>query len=234
MGGDGRIDMEVFMRSGAAMPLDAGYFGKTVGTGWLIEGGARSLFFNPENDAAWTIELSLSNTYNHGQRSDQIAVLHNVAVPNSANAVALGGPASVSVPVVPVTVRDLNRTDVNLSFGREFYLWGQANKCSGETLSADCGQGCPTCGTVANWRVGFDVGGRWGSEELELHELNHITRVVTGVFVSVHTDWEIPCGCCIFQVGARMEWDYTFENILPGMDEDLQNLNFMVTLGVRY
>ncbi len=234
MGGDGRIDVETFLRTGASTPLSAGYFGKTVGTGWLFEAGGRSLFFNPENDAAWTVELSLSNIYSHGQRSDQIAVLHNVAVPNSAIAVAVGGPASVSVPVVPVTVRDLNRTDVNLAFGREFYLWGPAGKCYGETLSACGGNGCPSCGTVANWRVGFDVGGRWGTEELEFHELNHMTRVVTGVFASIHSDWEIPCGCCIFQAGVRLEWEYNFENILPGIDEDFQSLNFMATFGFRY
>jgi hypothetical protein len=234
MGGDGRIDVETFTRLGASMPLDAGYFGKTLGTGWLFEAGGRSLFFNQENDAAWTVELSLANISNHGQRSDQIAVLHNVAVPNSQTAIALGGPSAVSVPVVPVTVRNLNRTMANLGIGREIYLWGPASKCSGDTVSACHGEGCTSNCVADNWRVGFDVGGRWGTEKLELHELNHFTGVVTGVFVALHTDMEIPCGCCVFQLGARVEWDYTFENILPGIDSDLQSLNFMVTMGVRY
>src|SRR5207247_188290 len=95
-----------------------------------------------------------------------------------------------------VTVSGLNRTFVNLGMGREWYMWHSAN----------------TPGN--NWRMGMDFGGRYGSEKADFHEIRHRTDVVGGVYASLHTDLEIPCGCCIFQCGLRGQWAYTWSDIL--------------------
>jgi hypothetical protein len=56
-----------------------------------------------------------------------------------------------------------------------------------------------------------------------------------GAYVAVHSDLEYPCGCCIFQLGFRVEWDYTWTDILQSQNKgDLQDLNFLVNLGVRF
>ena len=85
------------------------------------------------------------------------------------------------------------------------------------------------------WRVGFDAGGRWGTERMEFNGLQHRTEVIEGAFVAVHTDLEVPCGGWVFLAGARIEWDHTWmHQILQGLPENLQDLNCLVTLGLRY
>ena len=37
--------------------ISGGVFGHELGVGWEIEGGGRTLFFNPACDAAWTVSL---------------------------------------------------------------------------------------------------------------------------------------------------------------------------------
>jgi hypothetical protein len=123
------------------------------------------------------------------------------------------------VPSVNVAIRDLNRTYVNLAVGREWYLWG----------SADCGK------PDVNWRVGFDVGGRYGTENLEVTQFNHFTDTIAGVFGSIHSDLEVPCGCCIFQAGIRAEYGYTWGDILQNStNSDVQDINLLVTAGIRF
>jgi hypothetical protein len=217
LGGDGSISTELYLRWGPSFVLPGGFFGHTLETGWEVQGGGRALFFNTENDAAWTADFSISNVTNHGQHSDKSALLQ-ILEPDPIT----GNP--IHVPV-RVTVRDLNRTFANIGLGREWYLWGPAANC-------------PTCGEMNggwNWRAGFDAGGRWGSAKLELHEIKHRTEVIEGAFVAVHSDLEIPCGGWIVVVGGRIEWDITWEHtLLQDTPEDLQNLNILMTLGVRY
>src|SRR5262249_36761701 len=83
------------------------YFGRNLDTGWMIEGGARAMFFNPSWSAAWAAELSVSNTYNPSHSDNTIFLGHNI---NQF-----------------VSVRALNRTFVNAGIGREWYLWSAAN-----------------------------------------------------------------------------------------------------------
>src|SRR5262245_54848733 len=46
IGGNGPIMAELFLRSGVAVPVEGAIFGHILETGWVIEGGGRSLFFN--------------------------------------------------------------------------------------------------------------------------------------------------------------------------------------------
>src|SRR5262249_58975309 len=97
-----------------------------------------------------------------------------------------GGAAPVNFGIDPgvpgVTVRDMNRTFVNLGFGREWYL-DPAN----------------TCGL--RWRAGFDVGGRYGVNNVEFQEIRHRTDTIGGLYAALHTDVECPCGGLAFLLG---------------------------------
>jgi hypothetical protein len=214
VGGDGPICSEFFVRIGASINLGGSSPMKdVVHSGWEVEGGWRSLFFNPDKTGAWTVELGVSNTLNQGKNPGQGIPL-TILVPS---ATAGGAPSQIrfGTDVPAVTVRNLNRTFANLGGGREWYLFGAA------------GADCPT------WRVGFDIGGRWGSASVEFHELRHRTEVNEGIWVALHTDAEIPCGCCTFFAGLRMEWDYTWSDILQ-TSSDLTGINVLANLGVRY
>lgn len=213
LGGDGPIQSETYIRTGPSLPIEGAFFGHTLETGWLIQGGGRVLFFDPPQERAWTVDLSISNIYNHGQRSDLTRTLTNLAVPSP---IQIGGqaPNNIIIPSFPVTVHYLNRTFANLGFGQEYYLWGAANTND------------PAC------RIGWDFGGRWGSANLALNELRHRTDVIGGVFWALHTDYEIPWGKVLFTGGFRLEWDYTWSDVLH--DADVEDLNFLITAGVRF
>jgi hypothetical protein len=167
LGADGPISIEIYTRAGVSAVLPEGYLGKVLTAGWVIEGGGRTLFFDAEADAAWTLDLGLSNVNNHGQHSDRTTTLR-ILEPN-----ALGTTSFVNQAV---SVRTLNRTFANASFGREWYLW-------------NCAANCPSCGRMndgPNWRIGIDGGGRWGTEKMEFHEIKHRTEVVPRAPAGVH------------------------------------------------
>jgi hypothetical protein len=208
IGGNGPIREELFLRSGVSLPAEGAIFGHVLETGWVIEGGGRSLFFNPEMDRAWAVTLSISNINNHGQRSD-FKIPYHVILPSG---------VSTTTVTTDVTVRELNRTFANISLGEEWYLWGSADCC-----------------TEPRFRVGIDAGGRLGSAKIRFNELRHHSDVVSAVFVALHGDLEIPRGCCTFMLGFRVEWDYTWMDILQIQNNsDLEDVNFLVTAGVRF
>ncbi len=177
--------------------------------GWDVEAGARTLFFNQEADAAWTIDLGVSNAYNSSRDRNTTYTLLNLHDPAT----------NTAVPTTAVTIRDLNRTYFNVAGGREVYLWGAANCDKPET----------------NWRVGVDVGGRYGTEKLDVTNFRHLTDVNAGVFLAIHSDLEIPWGCCILQAGLRSEYGYTWADVLQRQNNsDVQDINLLFNIGVRF
>lgn len=218
LGGNGPVMSEIYMRTGAAFNLGStGVLGATLQTGWVIEGGGRSLFFNPEQTAAWTLDFGITNIINHGKNPNIMAPI-TVLVPDP-NPAGNNPPKTVrfGVDVPGVTIRDLNRTFVNLGAGREWYLSGCANS-SGR-----------------HWRAGLDVGGRYGTASLQLEELRHRTDVIGGVWAAAHSDLEIPWGCYRFIAGIRLQWAYTWSDILQQQnDADVMDLSLLVNLGVRF
>lgn len=118
----------------------------------------------------------------------------------------------------PVAVEYYNRTFVNLGIGREWYLF-------------------PATDMTRNWRVGIDTGGRYGSASLGRETTHHVTDVVGGFYVGFHSDLEFPVcawgNSCVFQAGFRIEYGYTFSDILS-QRSDLQELNLLFNFGVRY
>lgn len=107
VGGSGPIRSELYIRSGTAVPLNVGnssFFPRVLRDGWEIQGGGRSLFFNPDGDRAWTVDLGVGHIHNDHSRSD------------------LTYPLKDNVPTIPVAVRNMNRTSATLAFGREWWL----------------------------------------------------------------------------------------------------------------
>lgn len=213
LGCNGPIDAEVYLRSGFAFQLDGGVFGHSLDHGWTIEGGARTLFFNPAADRAWVVDLGLSNTFNTAANSDLQVTLFNVRVPNASNQ---GGTQVLAQ--VTGNVHNLNQTFVNMSGGREWYLRGNALDCRG-----------------TNWRVGFDAGGRYGTARMDFQGITHRTDTLGGLFIAAHSDVEIPCGGCVFQAGIRTEYGYTWSDLLQRQnDGDIQQIQLLFTLGARF
>jgi hypothetical protein len=215
IGCNGPIGSELYVRTGVSFPLGSGLSGAS-NTGWDIEGGGRVLFFNREVDAAWTVDLSVTNIWNPSSSNNGPFTLLNVPVQTVA---ITGQQTTVNIPSIDVTVRNVNRTYANLSGGREWWLLGTADSSHNDL----------------NLRVGFDVGGRWGTEKVELNELKHRNDIISGVFVSVHSDIEAPCGSAILQAGLRLEYGYTWGDVLQRQNNgDSQDLNLMIMLGIRF
>lgn len=92
---------EIFFRVGPSVPVGHEFFGQVLPTGWMVEGGARALFFNRAWTAAWVGEVAVSNVNN--QTEDTTTVfMHNLAK--------------------TVSIRALNQTYFGLGLGREWYL----------------------------------------------------------------------------------------------------------------
>jgi hypothetical protein len=216
IGADGPIRGEIYMRNGVSFPINGGALSQGIDTGWDIEGGARSLFFNRDVDAAWTVDIGITNVFNPASKNAGQVTLQNVPLKTIDQT---GTATTINVPALNVTPGNLNRTSVNLAGGREIWLLGTADSSHYDL----------------NWRVGWDVGGRWGTQKLELNELEHRNSQFGGVFVALHSDIEVPCGNCILQTGIRTEWSCDFSQILQNDNNgNVMDLNLMFTLGIRF
>lgn len=209
VGGDGPIGYQIYLRTGVSFPF-GGFLASQLKPGWVIDGGLRTLFFNTTLDAAWTIDGGISNV-NYNSTTRDTAILRDVTQ-------TIAG-QQVNIPELIVTPGGLNQTFVNLAFGRELYLWGDSKQAE----------------VAPTWRVGWDVGGRWGTEKLVLREIRHRTDTIGGLFGALHTDLEFPCSCCIYHVGARAEYGYVWSDVLQSHNNaDLNTINLLITAGVRY
>jgi hypothetical protein len=217
VGGSGPLFYELFFRVGPSIPIGHnGQLQDVLQTGLYLGGGARLLLFDCDMEGAWTFELGLANITNHAHGTNNPIAL-DILVPDAngtGTRVFLGRDAGTN----GVTVSTVNRTFVDLGPGREWYLWGSAQNCQGPS-----------------WRVGFDAGGRYGSESATFHEIRHRTDVIAGLYAAAHTDLEIPCGHCIFQIGFRLEWGYTWSDILQIQNNsDQEDLNLLFNVGIRF
>ena len=209
------LKTELYFRGGWVLPFGDGALAHSLEAGWGLEGGGRTLFFNDPGDAAWVIDVGASNFYNHANNSPATVSLLNIRVPDVTGNLT-------TVPQLTATIHSLNRTYVNAGFGREWYLLGGA----AGTRDTPC---------PAKWRAGVDVGGRWGTEKAQFVEIRHLTDTIGAAYVAAHTDVDLSCGCCVFQVGFRMEYDYTWSDVLQIQNKsDVQSINLLVNLGVRY
>jgi hypothetical protein len=202
------IYSELYLRVGPSIPVGGTFTGRELLVGWTLEGGVRGMFFNPAMTSAWIIDAGIVNT-NNGARNPGTPITLSIIQP---------GPAPVFTPTLgaqAVTMQNYNRTFASLGFGKDWYPWQPANSPDG------------------TWRIGFDTGGRYGSASMTFNEIRHRTHSIYGAYLAGHTEYEIPCGCCIISWGLRCEWAYTEDYILQ-RGTYTQDINALVTFNVRY
>ncbi|HYV38573.1 MAG TPA: hypothetical protein VE988_23010 [Gemmataceae bacterium] len=227
-GCSGPIQTELFFRIGPSLVAGHGTIADVLQTGLYMGAGGKSLFFDPSATSAWTVELSIANINNHAHApTTYTGIPLNIFVPQNPASPVTPPDSTGALPpqrvffgkngVPGVTVRDYNRTFFDVGGGREYYLCGSA------------GCGAPT------WRVGCDTGGRWGSANIDFNEIRHRSDVIGGVWLAAHSDIEIPCGCCMIQGGLRVEYAYTWSDILQIQNKsDVQDVNILFNLGIRF
>jgi hypothetical protein len=212
IGCNGPIKSELYFRTGAAFPIGGGDLPRRLNSaGYVLEGGGRLLFFNPARTGAWTWDLGMSFFSDASDSADTIPL--DILV----NEAAAGAPANPVRRDIDVTIRHVYRTSADLALGREFYLWAPADQPGNK------------------WRVGFDVGGRVGVVKADFNEIEHRTDNLWGAFVAVHSDWEIPCGSCVWIAGVRAEYSYTWTSILQFQNNaDIGDMSVLLNFGVRF
>src|SRR5262245_1268624 len=146
-GTGGCIFGEFHVATGVSFPIEGGVFDKVLHEGWTIQAGFRADFFNVAQDAAWTVDFSVSHTHN---QADSNALAVPLVLPKiDPNTGAIAPPA-----LTTVSIHSLDRTYGNLTFGRDWYLNGSA------------------VGPGWKWRAGFDAGARWGTANVDLEDVN--------------------------------------------------------------
>jgi hypothetical protein len=206
VGGNGPIMSEVYVRVGPTFPFSSHALSKALGTGWEIQVGGRSLFFNVPRDRAFTVDLSIANAYNH---ADDGSIVFNV----------LGKPA---------TARSVNRTFGTIGLGQERWLLGSANTCCSDGWNWRWGyDGGFRYGTV---RLDMNVPVSPPDFPSGFARLNSRSY---GTYLAIHSDVEKPCGCCTFIFGGRLEWQYDWIGAL-GSRSDIQGLNLLFNIGTRF
>ena len=220
VGANGPVTYELYFRTGPNFVIGGGEsLSAALGTGWIVSGGGRSLFLNPAGDAAWVIDLGLSYTYTNGSQDRTLFV----ATPQATNAQtgALNGPDQINA----FRLESMTRTSFNYAVGRDWFLNGP---------------GYLPIESSWNNRVGLDVGGRWGTARANLIPAQNPDQYlrksgVTQSFVlGAHWNCEVPVGAWILFGGTRVEWAYTWTNVIPPEDGNIQDLNLLFTCGFRF
>jgi len=222
IGRNGPIGEEVYVAVGPSLPIAGGVLVGNLYTGWFSEVGVRSLFFNPQRDAAWTVNLGVINIWNDGLRS---------AGPGFNATVALVPSAGIVLPpngTFPVVVRDYNRFYASGGLGRDWFLFRDPQNA----------------GLVSSFCVGLEVGGRWGTSHVDMlivggtppnDYLRH-QAVLESVYLAAHAGLEMPLGAATFFVNFRAEYAFNWsDNIIPGgLDGSLQDVNLLLMTGFRF
>lgn len=202
---------EIYLQAGPSIPVGGMTLSRELKAGWSIMGGARALFFNEPMTRAWVVDLHIINTNESAGVNDTqfpITFFHNGI--RSDLAVFQG-----QIGRQTFSLENSNRTMVGLGCGRDWYLRNPGDNDS------------------CKWRVGVDGGARWGTHRISFNEFGHVTDVVGGLYVGAHSLIEIPYYSWILQGGFRAEWAYTWSDILQ-QPSDVQDLNFFVTVGLRF
>ena len=218
-GRNGPVGYELYSRTGPSVPIGGGAFEGRLNVGWEVEGGIRTLFFNPPGSAAWVLDLGISYTYNRGNQLNN--PLMTFARPATDSTGAITGPDQLAV----FGIRGLHRTDLNVAIGRDWFTNGP---------------GFTGGGSKVNWRYGADIGYRYGRAHVDLvpqdNPGNYARRsgITDSILFGGHVDREVNLGGWIFFSGMRIEYVYTWTNVIPPQNGDLVTMNFLMYAGVRY
>jgi hypothetical protein len=208
VGRNGPIGEELYFRAGPSLPFGGGPLGAGLGVGFTVEGGARTLFFDKDDWAAWVLDIGVTNTHYNANAASHPVTLNNY---NS-------GGGTTPIPSIEVNVSGLNQTFVNLALGREYWIWAPAYA------------GQPT------WRVGFDFGGGISDSRVNFHEVRHNTGTTGEGLFDIHSDWEYPCKRAVLYGGVRLEYRYSYSSEILQRDNNgsLMSIDILGELGVRF
>ena len=220
VGGNGPITYEIYFRTGLNVVVGGSpELSGGLRNGVIVGGGGRTLFMNTARDAGWATDLGLSYNYTLGDDARVLTVFTPQATnPQTGN---LNGPDELNT----FTVRSLFRTTFNYAIGRDWFLNGPASYGPEQTW---------------NSRIGVDVGGRWGTSHVNLIPTSDPTQylrksgVTHGVYLGFNWNWEIPLGAAIIFTGVRAEWGVTMMNIIPPESSNLQDVNLLWNIGLRF
>lgn len=223
VGGDGPIATELYTRTGIFFRAGGGSaMTQSLNPGLGFQWGGRTLFFNPSGEKAWTIDLGLTYQYFDGRANAPIFQID----------IDQGAAPNTTRQTIDVNIRGYHRFAGRVAGGREWYLLGSVYDRNG---------------CQRNWRAGMDLGGSWATTHLDLNDITNTLQfeapayerlrdVAGGMFVSLHSDVEVPLGGWLLQTGVRLEWEYQWSDILAraGVGGDLATVNLLWTIGVRF
>ena len=228
LGANGPIVYELYARTGPNILVGEAGFSGPLKNGWSVVGGGRSLFMDKSGDAAWVLDFGLGYTYNKGDLESLLQVQVNPRLVSKQQDLdrQAGRTSTITLDTtLPSVVRRLMRTTFNYSVGRDWWLNGPGY------VGAEQGW---------NNRVGFDVGGRWGTAHVDLFpqtgNVDYLRRqgITHSVYLGTHWNTEVPMGAWILFGGVRAEWGKTWTNLIPPNDGDLQDINLLLTMGIRF
>jgi len=207
-GRHGPIETELYLHTGASLPVAGGFLNNRVQVGWLTQGGGRSLFFNAERDAAWVLDLGVGFIYNNG-RADQLP--HN----QEGNL---------------ITVRNLYRTYLNVGLGRDWFMFAPNDLSEGE--GANLRYGVDVAGRLGTSHLDANLFG--GAPPFDYLRYSDIYG---GLALALHANVEVPIGgSWIFSFGVRTEYVYSWVDYVTGPDvqNNLYDVNLLLTTGLRF
>jgi hypothetical protein len=216
VGCHGPVSWEIYIRNGITFSYGNPFAGDLT-AGWVIQGGARTLFYDMAEQGAWVIDLGIQNICQNAGGH------HTYRLIDFPEKDAQG--RQQILPEKFLTGDELNRTCVGVSLGRECWLIG--SPWAGRRYA-------PVDGEM-NWRAGWDVGGRWGTQRFQPNEARHLNERLGSVFIAAHSDLEMPYGACVFQCGFRIEWSYSWNDVLQSHNPaDIQDIMLLWNMGIRF
>ncbi len=201
------LSTELYVFAGPTTPFGSMTLSRELTTGWSIGGGGRALFYNEPQTRAWVVDAHIINTNQWSSKRD---TQFPVTIFRAGDKQVFGADG-----VPGVTVQSANRTMAGLGVGQEFYPWKPADY------------------EGRKWRVGYDLGGRYGSLILTLNETRGIKDVAGGIYVGGHSKFECPWRNVMFHMGVRFEWSYTWSDVLQ-RSSDVQDISVLLSTGMRY
>ena len=82
--------------------------------------------------------------------------------------------------------------------------------------------------------------GRWGNARVNLIPVSDPTNylrkssILHALVLGVHWNAEMPMGAWVCFAGVRAEYVFNWTNVVPPQDGNVQDLNILLNLGVRF
>jgi hypothetical protein len=218
---------ELYARVGPAFIMGDGVLDKALRTGKAVTGGARSFCFNSDNSAAWTGDLAIEYIYNDSQTSETILVRNTTVV------VTRFG-QNITLPMeVQYALRQLHRTSMKIALGREWYFggegWGGVRLAFGLDGGGKYGSASAKLGI--NRRI---IEGQQQFDTLPSFDDGHTTSALKGVLVGVNAALLFPMDGYDISFGARFEWGKDWFLRIATGDDGVEQIQTLITVGVRY